>query len=850
MKTKIFVIAFLLITSFTFVYFSSTEKAVKPPSPPPQFSQGGWGDKFYIGAMNDDDDYYYREGGHWEQLDRLEFSLWHKYTIGRYDTDIQRWCPALGFVRVQNDLLMKSVSEYKDAVNAEISSIYYQHNGRKLIAMRPKIMWLCFGQSSTYEAEPISWNDPLWFYSFQVNVGDVYEDWEWNEGKKVLHCGMPTGGPNAGIVLSRLKANTEQSRKIVNTGIPEKDQYLNQWEGDSQCDWIIKPRIRILQSFVVPANYETPVCSIKVVAQDGNTVLKETIIKAKYFKVDNGGANYYGEYIEEFNFDDPNVNLTIPGDWAVNENGWQYKARGNRTYEQEQSCTDECNHADIQIFWYDNCDMWIDYVKVENDVADRLLKGNDQEFEGWMHQEIDQIAKPENGPNAILKYYLELAEFNNIPCMAYVNRQLKHYSEEQGDPNVIVDLMQDLTFFITYHVPWNSRTTIENTDFLLEHYINKVGFTQVFAESYPLNACYTTDQGQQIFSKIPKTLPTTSGTNILASVTGASDYDTWLQDNLNRKPSWQEGGEAGSSCPTGTTWLAQFPGTFRNRMQVCNAISKAADIPFIFMPQAHQWFTEYEVHREPTNEELNMMANAAVSYGAKGIMYFEFTTWTDEHGPNYGTGLVTEWAGNLIEENYYGQAPDHGMQFKSEAMHSIAVRVANKWGPYLLSFDNTHTDSYIYDFGMERDRLKSATYINAIFSYVPGYPQIDCQEDHPDFPNPPDMIYECPDSTYVQVATFEPTTPEAYTKYLMIVNRRCSPYIDESNEDSRGGKRHLIMQFYPYAPEFAAYSNWNIFNLEDPLIAPIEFHYPITDPIVLGDFWPGVGRLYKIEPAP
>jgi len=240
---------------------SSTRASLVTPPPP----QNRWLERFYVGAMTTEADY----GHGYSQLNTLGFTLWHNYTGATNNTIAKRWYPKMDWNHsVPNDSLMEAVSNYAGEVNRNITEIYNSPTDgskRKLILMRPKIEWLCFGQSSIYEAEPISTSDPLWFYSFQTHIGDPVADYQFNNGDTVLHCGMPQMGANANYVLKRLKANTEQCHRIIS------NYQSNQWMGDSECDWLIKPRIRIPVDFAMnPQNYNTPICRIYILNQDGN----------------------------------------------------------------------------------------------------------------------------------------------------------------------------------------------------------------------------------------------------------------------------------------------------------------------------------------------------------------------------------------------------------------------------------------------------------------------------------------------------------------------------------------------------------------------------------------------------
>lgn len=241
MKRKLlFSVLVLLLLASGFVYIS-TEGAATETSP--SIWTGPSNDKFYYGAIQSIWSY--------PNYDALGLNLTHSYVETEWDPVLNRYTPK-GWASA-NDHLTSPVLDYAAELRTAKSTMY-SHNQSRFLYQRPKIEWLAFGQSSTYEAEPIPTTDPLWFYSFNVNSGEPRND----NGKMVLYCGEPAMGPGARIVLSKLKANTEQCKRIV--GAPPET--ANHWTGDSQCDWYVKPRIRIPQSFVIPANYETPVYKI------------------------------------------------------------------------------------------------------------------------------------------------------------------------------------------------------------------------------------------------------------------------------------------------------------------------------------------------------------------------------------------------------------------------------------------------------------------------------------------------------------------------------------------------------------------------------------------------------------
>ena len=637
-------------------------------------------------------------------------------------------------------------------------------------------------------------------------------------------------------ILKRLKANTEQS----NAG-------ENYYE-DKRCDWFVKPRIRGDRDFIVnPNNRETDICRIYVFKQDGTNEkeITPTTIKAKHF-LDNQGE-YNGGYMEEFYFDgsnNPPRGIKFTGELG---DKYIYKARGTC-----QNDTGLENKSDIQVYWYANCDMWIDYVKVENDVAEGLLNPNSPNyntFNQWIKDEVEQIAFA-GDPGAVppmLKFYIELTEFNNLPCAAYVNQKLKEYSDSCSGGSYSVDLMADFTNLNMVHVPWDKRNTISSPGWVYTNYVQKVGLTQFFAESYPLTSLYTNPS--QTWSKIPETLPTTSGWGILANPTTTAAYDTWLQDNMDHSPYVLETGEAGANIPfsyrsdnCNEYTLYQDEGNYRWIMNLGNEISRLHNIPFIFMPQDHLWYTKGEVRREPTNEELDLMANVSVSYGARGLMWFYFHSEAETTNPctRYARGIL-DVNNNFRTENVYRQGHQYQQPYKWEVIRDISQRM-KAWEPYIMSFDNANRHSYIYR--IERSNLSSETYFHDVVSYIRGNDHPICDFDSPDTtdaPAPPNLKYECFEDRYLQVATFKKgvTDPD---NYFMIVNRRCSPL--QTNHDD--GERFVRVFFDRNSQQLETFNNWSIIDIETGNVISVINIANVTPYADLGWFNPGEGKLYKM----
>ncbi|MCX6160780.1 MAG: hypothetical protein NTV87_05510, partial [Ignavibacteriae bacterium] len=79
------------------------------------------------------------------------------------------------------------------------------------------------------------------------------------------------------------------------------------------------------------------------------------------------------------------------------------------------------------------------------------------------------------------------------------------------------------------------------------------------------------------------------------------------------------------------------------------------DKPFYFTPQVHLFYQNHGIYyppniqREPTNEEINAMTNIMLTYGAKGILYFEYASLNDIGNTSfYSIGLhnyAVAWGG-------------------------------------------------------------------------------------------------------------------------------------------------------------------------------------------------------------
>ena len=283
---------------------------------------------------------------------------------------------------------------------------------------------------------------------------------------------------NSQTVLARLKANTEQCVRVDTDRTHNGTS--NQWQGSSEDNWYVKPGIRI-DSSVAHLQQNPAICEIKVFADDGNghqILKKDVVLYAKNFL--DANLNYNGRYLEEFynHLPSDTVNLTFHGDLG---GSFGFAARGNAAYD------NGCSTADIQVIWSGNYDMWIDYVKVQSDVADGLFKGY---YEGldpnhperhWIQDEVNAVMS--SGVPAVYNFYIELPNFNNIPCMGYLNHKIDSLSNHQ------IGLMGEMVCQFNLQLSWADRGSIVSPQQMKKMFTDSSHSNCVFlGDPYPIAA--------------------------------------------------------------------------------------------------------------------------------------------------------------------------------------------------------------------------------------------------------------------------------------------------------------------------------------------------------------------------
>ncbi|MDD5363367.1 MAG: T9SS type A sorting domain-containing protein [Ignavibacteria bacterium] len=772
MKKKLLLLVFLIVSLVV------TGLNIIPENPKQSqqtSSQGNRPNVFLIGAIQMEGDPNFNI-----KCDELKFNVWHNYvaifdmiTINGKTRPVPNGWYTFSGNSCKKDRLQANVSDYADAINSVISDI--KNKGYWSFMERPKIEYLIRGQQSVYQCENVSNITSEKFYCFDgTETGIDIQDTEDGVNFMVKKC-EPGVNPANSYVVYNVHSKYEQTAC----------KGANELYKDNQYYWFVKPRIRIPQG--LPDGID--VCQIEVHSFDGAPVLTK-IIKSENFKQND---IYNGKYKEEFNFfpSEPNA-LRVDG---------------------EDLKPSDCDHSDagslfdIRVRWLGQCTMWIDYVKMESDVAETMFKSAPFNSDPWITGEANLIGATDGA----YRFWVEEPDYNCLPSVKYV--QDKMINNPVPNPNPTAKLL--MNDYSCYQAPWGTNVT--DYDAYKAKY-NSMNMSEI------VSMCFFFKLRDSISNEL-QTVPYDSINGLLGNPVPKSEYEIAMQNKYDRDL---------------IAWQKKY------------AIHYAKDYPekpfyfgvtaiLNFYPPASLGFG-YQGAREPTNQEIETIANIMVTYGVKGIMYhcyggFGNLPQTDPKA-SYGRGL-TNPPGNgnpnitKRETNVYGQQKWNAIKAYNEKL--------TKWGPYLMEFNNGLSNSYRYHRVMPENSIDErtallATYIKHINTYTNGDPVI-CPEGN----NNNDGM-DTQDKTYLQVGIFEKSAADL-EKYFMIVNRRCNP-----GTDACSGYRQVKVQLGGAENRLDNFNNWKVVNLlNDSTVAVLDKR--VSNQIDLGWFNAGEGKLFKLTPV-
>ncbi|HMS65478.1 MAG TPA: hypothetical protein PKD83_09525 [Ignavibacteria bacterium] len=570
MKAKITISSGIILLSLLFFYNSI--KAINNAEGSSQvFSPGN---KFLIAAMHSGfhpTDPFEEEFSSYALLrDTLRFNGWHRYGS---------W--------FNNDRVFNvDISTIEQGITNTLS-----HNDQhelRTIFDRPITRYLSYGQRSDYQCEQITEGADYYFHAYNNSITNTYvsdiNDYNFNGGgAKVKYASLNASGPGAwqGYLVKDLRSNREQCNRIIDH--TRDDIYL----------WYVKPRIRIDTAFANNLlNQNDSVCRIDILDWNGYTT-KSVKLLAKHFHA--LGVRYNGNYIEDY-YLDPSTPNSIFLDTAQI---CPYPKRDAFNWNIPV-------YTDFRVYWYGRCEMYIDYIRVENEPAKQLFDVNNVNHNYLMSRLSSEINIASGGydPNNPVpnNFYTEEFEFNMTPSIQYLSRIVDSVS--QGKLAFMTNLNMNM---YNIHNPkfWvnHSFDAAEFKKYLVDN--SKIKYVlpnPYFLEGWKKN---DTVAGINRESYNPNTLPIyvnspgllyDSAQGLLAYPTSPAQYDSWLQFNLDDR---------------------NFAFDFKKEMKIMDELSKISSIDMIDLHQSHLWNQWNHKLKEPTNEELEMTANIAISYRAK-----------------------------------------------------------------------------------------------------------------------------------------------------------------------------------------------------------------------------------------
>ena len=756
--------------------------------------------QFIVGAFdNGNDTAFFR------QRNNMSINTWHFYTSPT----------TRGWLNSPYDRYDTSYSFYEGIVTGVVDA-NNQQRGMRTLMDRPIIEYLVGGQRIDYECEQIdsnyTINNRYWFYAYRhslnnnINIFDTTDnDPRYGSGEKVKHCLTTPQSIIDGYVLidSNLRANREMSFNNV-----------NQWMRDDAYEWYALPRIRIDSAYAADySHFDDDVCRIVFTGWKGN-VEAEFNLKVSSFRKDIFTL-YNGNYMEAFFDSQANLNYL-----KIDTSKLKNFTENDSVFNWNAFCK-----CDIKIYWSGKCDMWIDRVRIENRPAHQYLTLNDYNHNvlvSKVKKEIDWSRRYYSSVNPIPNYiYFEECQMSHFPMISALNKQIDSVSG--GENELVIFLNYDL---FTTHIPHDYLYGV-NSNLIKQYLYDDFGLRTIILGSYALEGFALREPVDDKRSSYhPESLfgyekNYHKELGILSYSKPPALYDTWLQEHFDNN---------------GYPWGVNFT----SMMKLIYDLSRQG-MRIINGAQAHLWYAGGHKLKEPSNEELELQANLALTYNAKGLMWFSYVGENKTFDSlEYNKGIMDYGTPPTVRDsNVYGQ----NKYLKVCQIDSMLA----KRGPYMISFDPLLTNNCIYRLSSEREEFLTNTFIGDIITYKISSTTPECTEDNPGGTNPQGLVFECKPDRYIQAATFK-TGSGDINKYFIIVNRRCSPYIDESSEDNRGGKRFIRVRFDANSSEFANFNNWKIIDIDSNKTVTV-FDKRATALLDLGWYNPGQGKLYKIAPV-
>jgi hypothetical protein len=752
---------------------------------------------FYIGAFN----FFPWNCANPSWYSELKLRSMQDYTShGDWDSELGGF-----FTRID------TVNSYKIRINNFINIWNNTASGRNSFMMeREKVLRSAYGQRSTYEVE-----DNTIMISGKQGYGYVNTDFpNSNEtdathgNVRVKHCIPPHTPGNIACTLfeNREQANNVWSEEVNNSGARLFSDIKNP---SYNYRWFIKPRMRI--DPVYAQQHPNEVVVILKVRNFCNEEILNLPIKCLNFIDDNN--NYDGRYLEMYN--------DLPLGEISQSVSASDLARGTVTDEFGRITNITSSRVDYILEWQGTVEVWVDYVRVDDEWAhflftdpDGLSTNNDWHFYQRIYDEVDEFSqKPGFG-----YFYMDEFAYNNIPCMAEVNRIVKARS---GNTTALIPCC-----CMTVISEWGGLRNWPSEETLLEYLYTSGAVRDIFLEDiYPIMMNFKIPPN--IVKPDPGVYP---GTQRMSNASSYDDYNSYLNSNVHDT-------------------------LFLGLRKKTADMTKAHGIIYNTALQVHddeqylaQWPENGWALREPFPEEIKMQMYLGLVYGSKQLFQYSYHT-QDFNNNLYSFGMMNTQNNGKRLKTYYKNPGGNELIDKWNAVVNINTDVQNV-GDFMypanqpnqhLIWQNTITVNPVINPYLQHLPFLYIENIQSLDPHINGINP--CSDYNPELYE----YYDCPDYRYWEIGLFTPNPNSGesqYTKYFIPVNKRCAPYFDANNP---GDKRYLKIKFNPnFLPGPV---NWKITNAitGNELVT---FNKNTANFINISEiFQPGEGKLFKLSPV-
>lgn len=311
----------------------------------------------------------------------------------------------------------------------------------------------------------------------------------------------------------------------------------------------------------------------------------------------------------------------------------------------------DARHIDVRVYWYDKVNTYLDFVVLEDSVVHPNLNGAYQLFRGERDNDIttdaQHFASQATYP-LVQRFYLnDEPNWNGYQSFNYVDQVIQ--SIPGGFEGSASGRGRSITATPNYvNDPNNVNASFNRFTSAADPY-------ELYVDHYPITADVPADPAY-----IPANDASSAGIDTFTSV---SNYNSLLQGQLNPLIS-------ASFLPAIQTAQAQNPA-----------------IPWWYIVQLHGvvdvasgQYRQCDANntawqRPPSPEEIRVMVNLALAYGAKGISYFWFHSSGDT---DFGGCAEVRFPG-LVVYGTESSVPDHSTDYDTFGSNTVFTGYQKKY---------------------------------------------------------------------------------------------------------------------------------------------------------------------------